>query len=176
MIISQVLYSGLGGHGSVAFGLIEGGIKTEQFSCVFYGIEPLKEEYRKKCENQKIPFSAVHKKKGLDIRSYVGLFKALNKLNPSLIILHSVTLLIPLWVYCHIKGKPFIFVEHQPNEHKRPSEWAWTYLSHLLAPKIVYLTELYRQQVADRLKGWFRASKTTVIPNGNSFVVFPKNT
>lgn len=166
MNIVQVLYPGLGGHGSVAFGLIDGSPNPREFSMIFYGIEPVIEEYKEKCVRYHIPYRSILKKQGIDFSSYRNLFQVLRELDPQVIILHSVTLLIPVWLFCKWKSRQFIFVEHQSNRHKRKSEWLWTRLSQHLATKIVYLTDLYKEEVNQHLNGHLAHTKIAVIPNG----------
>ena len=47
MKVAQVLYSGLGGHGSVVFSLLRGGAQAEWTNALlFFGIEPVTAAYR----------------------------------------------------------------------------------------------------------------------------------
>ena len=51
----HILYSGLGGHGSVVFSLLEASEEMQKRSMlVFYGVEPLIPEYIDKCKTMEI--------------------------------------------------------------------------------------------------------------------------
>jgi N-acetylneuraminic acid mutarotase len=60
--IVHVLYSGLGGHGSVFFSLAKSDTAKEfSTGAVFCGIEKVREDYVKQCTELHIPFRAVQK-------------------------------------------------------------------------------------------------------------------
>jgi len=59
-----------------------------------------------------------------------------------------------------------IVTEHTPNAAKTKGEWLGSFLSLLLAKRIVYLTDTYQAEMVKKMK-WFNVrKKSTVIPNG----------
>lgn len=171
MNILQVLYSGLGGHGNVAFSFIEGSEEQDNQKLIFYGIEPLKAEYRLRALNCKAEYESIQKRRGVDLKALKSYFKYLNTFKPEVIILHSTNLLLPTFLYKKFRGGKLLFVEHQSNQAKSKHEWLMTFLSFLLADKIVYLTEEYRKEIQVRINN-FKKQKTVVIPNGINTNVF----
>jgi|GEM_PF-876741 len=174
MKLTQVLYAGLGGHGSVVSSLI-GADEKQAFahSLIYYGVEPLNAAYRNFCIENAIPHVAIQKEAGQNKDSWKAYKKALEAQAPEVILLHSTNLLIPSWQYARRKKIRLLVVEHQSNQAKRKSEWLWSLLAMFLASRIVYLTNNYRAEIRKKLKFFYRESKTSVIPNGmdtNRFV------
>lgn len=120
--VLQVLYSGLGGHGSVVTSLIMADKKREwEHDLLFFGVEDLLPAYRLFAEQQQVPYSFVKKHAG-SIRDGWGKVKAyLTHSAPDVVILHSPVLVIPAWQYCRKHKKKLIVVEHTPHEVK--SSW-----------------------------------------------------
>jgi glycosyltransferase involved in cell wall biosynthesis len=167
MKLTQVLYAGLGGHGSVVSSLI-GADQNSVFDhrLIYYGIEPLNAAYRDFCVQKGIPQIAIRKEPGQNRESWKAYRKALEEQQPDIVLLHSTNLLIPSWQYARRKKVRLVVVEHQSNQAKRKSEWLWSFLAMFLAAHIVYLTDNYRNEVRRKLSFFFRPSKTSVIPNG----------
>lgn len=176
MKVAQLLYAGLGGHGSVAFSLLDADEKQEWLPCmVFVGIEPLLPAYAKKCKTQAIEYSYIQSISGKPWRNWRKIFNDLNGFLPNAIILHSPSSLLPCFWYSWLRGIPLVVVEHQSNGLKRRSDWIFSYLSMLLADKVVLLTPVYKHELKGRLGWWFRKKKVNVIPNGidsQKFIAF----
>ncbi|QJW84089.1 glycosyltransferase [Ramlibacter terrae] len=98
--------------------------------------------------------------------AWPALYRALDKLRPDAIVLHSVKTIVPCALYARRRRIPLLAVEHQNNGLKTRSEWAASRLLMLLADRVVVLTDDYRQQLQARLGAGFRAGKVCVIPNG----------
>ena len=68
MKILHVLYSGLGGHGSIFSSFVkDNAVDGLQYEALFNGIEDVKQEYLDLCAQLNIDWHFVGKKRGLDI-------------------------------------------------------------------------------------------------------------
>lgn len=167
MKVLQVLYSGLGGHGSVVTSLIQADKKNKWEHCLlFYGVEDLLPAYHDFCTDNRIPFSFVKKNKGLFSTGWSSIRRALKKHDPDVVILHSPTLIIPAWLYSVFRGKKVYVVEHTPHATKPVSEKIASFISLTLARKIVCLSSVYRQQLEKQFRLLPVLKKTVVIQNG----------
>ncbi|MDP2258253.1 MAG: glycosyltransferase family 4 protein [Caulobacter sp.] len=170
MKVLQILYSGLGGHGSVAFSLqaaaSAGDHRAWRDAMIFLGIEPLLPEYEALCERRGIPHHYVRARAGAPWRSWPGLLAALRETAPDAIILHSVKTILPCWLYARARGIPLIAVEHQANALKTRSEWLASRLLMRLADAVVVLTPDYRDTLRARLGDAWREERVQVIANG----------
>ena len=164
--IVQVLYSGLGGHGSVAYSLIEANNKNLLFSLVYFGIEPLNEGYVEMNAQLGVAYNCIQKKPGADLMSWVRYYQLLKKQKPATVLLHSITLLIPTLIYKWLNRCNVVAVEHNANQIKRKSEWWWSKWANRYCDKVIYLSADYLEEVKAHLGTSFKVSKATVIPNG----------
>ena len=165
--VLQVLYSGLGGHGSVVTSLIMADKKRAwEHDLLFFGVEDLLPAYSLFAEQQQVPYTFIKKQAG-SIRDGWGKVKAyLMRSAPDVVILHSPVLVIPAWQYCRKHKKKLIVVEHTPHEVKSKPETAGSFLSLLVADKIVCLSEEYRQGLRKQFPFLPVIRKSVVIPNG----------
>lgn len=164
--IAQILYSGLGGHGSVAFSLSAAAGGRWQQEMVFVGIEPLLPEYGRLCRERGFGQSYVPVAEGRAWSSWWALHDTLRDVRPDAIVLHSVKTLLPCWLYARQRGIPLVAVEHQPNTLKSAAEWAISHLLVRLADTVVLLTPAYREELAERLGRSWNEHKIVLIPNG----------
>lgn len=165
--IVQILYSGLGGHGSVAFSIIEADKKKEfNHRLIFFGVEEINKTYAERCKRDNINYSVVVKKKGKNLAEWKKVYKQLKEWKPDIIILHSTTLIFPLTLYRKTHHCKFLFVEHTANRLKPRNEKISSVAGMLFADHVVLLTELYKQDLKEKLGKIFRESKVKVIPNG----------
>lgn len=163
----QVLYSGLGGHGSVVTSLIDADASKEWEHCLlFYGTEDLLPAYRSFCETKKIPFSFVQKSKGAFNTGWRQVAKAFASHSPDVIILHSPNLVFPAWLYCRRKKAALFTVEHTPHEAKGIGEKAASFFSLIMSKKVVCLSQEYRSRLHAQFRILPVLKKTEVIPNG----------
>lgn len=172
--ITHILYSGLGGHGSVIFSILEGDVyKDATQSLLFYGVEPLNPDYRTKLEQDfpEVAYHFVQKKKGMDIYSIWLVFRALVSLAPTTIMLHSMNLILTAFLYARLHHVKLVAIEHTPNQVKTKLEWLWTRLSFRLAKYRVYLTESYKNEIYAKYKGK-AIDNCQVIPNGINTTYF----
>jgi glycosyltransferase involved in cell wall biosynthesis len=165
--VCQILYSGLGGHGSVAFSLIDADANGEwQPVMGFFGIEPLLPAYAQACVAGGIPFEYFPACSGKSWRAWPRIFRWLRRCRPQAIVLHSVTALLPCFIYARLRGAPLVVVEHQSNGLKTRFDWLFSYLSMVLAGSVVVLTPAYAVELRKRLGLFYRARKVRIIPNG----------
>jgi glycosyltransferase involved in cell wall biosynthesis len=168
MMVVQILYSGLGGHGSVAFSLEAAASERAAWetSLVFLGIEPVLPEYEHLCRQRALAWRYVASRQGAPWRSWAGLYRALVQLRPQAIVLHSVKTILPCWLYALPRGVPIIAVEHQNNALKTPAERRLSSALMSLANAVVVLTPDYRNDLQALVGRHWRADKVHVIPNG----------
>ena len=166
--VMQVLYSGLGGHGSVAFSLLDAGESENVWAgqLIFFGIEPIVGEYERACIARSIEPTYVPTVAGQAWRAWPLLYRALAMARPDAIILHSVKTILPCALYAARHGIPLVAVEHQPNALKHRGEWWASRLLMRLADAVVVLTGDYSQQLRARLGRAWNGAKVHLIPNG----------
>lgn len=167
MKVLQVLYSGLGGHGSVVFSMIEADRnKHWEHVLIFYGVENLKPEYEARCIAKGIPYYFVQKQKKIDSKAFNAILKVIHQERPDKILLHCTTL-APYFLFAKssIRSQT-IMIEHTPNSHKAKFEWLSSIAGMQLFSKVVYLTTEYRKEMKQTLKFFFRQAKVCIISNG----------
>lgn len=173
MKIVHILYSGLGGHSSVTFSLVEADQrKTNQHILIFYGIEALPPGSIEKCNQLGIAYYFVKKEQGLDIGSYKVIIRTLKTVRPDVILLNSVNLILPVYYYRLFHKTKIISIEHEPNHLKGKKDWLWSFLLVPLSKNVVYLTGLYYEQMKQKLGLLFSQRKITVINNGINIGLF----
>jgi glycosyltransferase involved in cell wall biosynthesis len=168
MKIVQLLYSGLGGHGSVAFSMQQASeIRSDwKNTMVFMGTEALLPEYENLCVQRALPCRYIATTQGQPWRSWANVYRMLADVRPEAIILHSVKAILPCALYARRHGVPLIAVEHQPNNLKKRSEWWVSRALMRLADAVVVLTPEYRASLQAALGRHWRLEKVHCIPNG----------
>lgn len=167
MKLIQILYPGLGGHSSVAFSLIEGDKKNEfNHYLIGYGIEKPSLLFASKAKEVGINFTSILKKRGFDFKSQKSVYKALKKEKPDYIILHSTLLIFVVFFYGFFNKVEWVSVEHQSNHAKSKKDWFYSFFILLLAPRIIYLTKEYKEEMRNKFKLLGSSKKINVIPNG----------
>ena len=175
MKIIHLLYSGLGGHGHVFFSLVKADKdKVFETEAVFNGIEEMQEEYKGLCRQYNIKYDFVKKRPGPDLGYYFKLAKKIRHADPEIIFLHASSNIIAarLALFFGRSKKKIIVRETQANELKTRKEWFWLRLSLLFADKIVFLSDVYKEQVKMRFNRIYRPEKISVIPNGIDLNLF----
>ena len=155
MKILHVLYAGLGGHGNIFFSFLEDGPNAGlQYEALFNGVEEVKQEYIDVCRQYNIDWNFVPKKKGLDIGYYRKLIKWVRKSDADIIFLHSSAYILPakLGGLFSKKRKRVVVRETQANHLKSKMEWFWLAVAMLTASSIVFLSEAYRIEIANKLR------------------------
>lgn len=163
MKLLQLLYSGLGGHGSVAFSIIAADThKDFKHQALFYGVEDVKSEYLEKCKTEGIEQTFIRKK--YSIVSWFRVYRALKTLKPDFLLLHATTATIPCKIYALLHRKKIVVVDHQANEKKRFQDWVFAFINAVLANKYVVLTDHAAQGIRKKIP--FLKAKLFTIPNG----------
>ncbi|WP_157959215.1 glycosyltransferase family 4 protein [Marinomonas shanghaiensis] len=167
MKVSQVLYSGFGGHGSVAWGVYHG-LKSKGYDLemLFFGIEPVATSYKELCCKNNVSYKYIRSIRRLSFLSWFNVFFRLLLSKPDVVILHSVVTLLPCLIYAKLLGKKIIFVEHQANKLKNKKNFIISRLGMRFSDKVVYLTEGYKKEMLLYLKKSFKSEKVAVISNG----------
>ncbi len=178
MKILHVLYSGLGGHGNVFFSMVDANGNNEfEFAALYNGIEPVREEYIRKCNEKAIPWYYVKKKPGLDIGYYFKLYRTIKKDCPHVIFLHGGAAALPakLAKLTSTGIKKIIVRETQANHLKTKMDWLYLATAMLVADKMVYLSIDYKEQVQAKLGWLYKEKDSVVIPNGISLDTFKRS-
>lgn len=163
--ITQILYSGLGGHGSVAFSILDADKnKLTNQSFIFYGIEELKDDYQRKCESENLKYVSI-----LLTNHLIGTIKVLFSVllqRPKIVLLHSPTLFL-ITPILTLFGKRVIFIDHTPNATKSKVEWFAIKFFRYFTKYQVYLTEYQYEDYKKRFgEKFFRFSSPQIISNG----------
>ncbi len=171
--IAHIIYSGLGGHGSVFFSLVDSNKEPNlQHIPLFFGVEAVLEEYQEKCKKLQVPVTYVSKKQGFDRASWKELRVKLQEIKPDFIVLHSVYAILPVWRYALQTNCRFCVVEHTPIDQKSKLSWLWTSLAFILSPKIVVLSPDFKKGLKKKLPFLYKEKKLVLIPNGINQEVF----
>lgn len=167
MKVVQVLFSGLGGHASVAFSMVDGDRDMQwDHHLIFYGIEPMNSEHEEKARQRSLSFDMVLAIEGKPAKTWRKFYQGLKNASPDVILLHSNSLTIPAWWYCCRHGKKLVIVEHTPNQVKRKIDKWTSILGQYVGDSVVLLTDDYYREMKE-MQGWhFKNKKVRVIPNG----------
>ena len=166
--IVHILYAGVGGEAGVVFPLAEAASGRSRQHVIFFGIEPVAQANIRQCEALGIQWHGVQKQKGCDRQAQQEITRLLLKIRPTGVIVHTLgTLPACLKARRQLRDLKIIAVEHHSNTLKNAKRWLLSLFALLRADRVVYLTEKYREQVATKLRWFFkaRAQRTVVISN-----------
>lgn len=167
MKVVQFLYPGLGGHGSVAFSLVEGDLEHRWSNAFgFVGIETLLPDYRRRCEEKGISFAEFRALERRPWNTWPRIYRWLKRTTPDVIICHGGSALIPSYLYAAGRGLRVIFVVHTPMGVWRWSEIIYSWLGMLMADSVVMLTVQLAEKVRAKLGRAYRPEKVSIIANG----------
>lgn len=166
--VMQTLYSGLGGHSSVAFSLLDSSFGNHFTNyLVFYGIEHLSLFSQKKLQENKIKFSFIKKKPKRYLSPLLSFYRILKVETPDTLIIHNSELIYPAVVYKKIKKDiKILFVEHQHNQTKTKLQWIVSKYALKNADTVICLNELYKKEMLKELNLTKLSNKVKIIPNG----------
>lgn len=172
--VVQILYSGLAGTGAVFFSMVNSiAGKSIEHHAIFYGVEPLRNEYKIKCKQLGISFYYFHKKAGLDFSTQNSIRKLIGNIKPNAIISHSMQTIFACYGHRFRNSNcKLIVVEHHANQLKTQRLWTLSKLNLRLSDHIVYLTENYKNEIETKLGSTFKKANYSIIPNGISLNVF----
>lgn len=171
--VSQVLFSGLGGHASVVFSMIDGDNEKQwEHHLIFFGTEPLSQQHVEKAAKRNLRYDVVIATEKKPWKSWGRFYSYLRKGDPDIILLHSNNLTLPAWWYCRRHHKKMVVIEHTPNQVKRKVDKWISLLGQYLAHKVVLLTANYRDELKAIQKSHFNEKKIAVISNGIDTSIF----
>jgi|CXWL01.1.fsa_nt_gi glycosyltransferase involved in cell wall biosynthesis len=165
--VLNILYSGLGGPGSVFFALVNADKNKDfDYRVIFCGIEPLVADYEHQCIIKKIPFWYLYKRKGIDAGIYFRVLKILFRQQPEIILLHGASFILPAILYKIIFFRSRIFLRDTQAHHlKSKNDWFWLRWAIAWCRKIIVLTEDSSKGIRKRFPRT-SAKKIIIIPNG----------
>ncbi len=166
MRVTQVLYSGLGGHGGCWRSLIEAENSTWNHSAIFYGIEPCLEEYQELCQIHDIPYLAALKSGRFDWGNWVEIWRFLKQQSPDIVLCHQSSLVPLVILYCWFYAKDWVYVEHQTPKLRVLSHWFASYWAQVAASGVVFLTQEAKEMILRALPFIPRKTYSDVIANG----------
>jgi glycosyltransferase involved in cell wall biosynthesis len=175
MKVLHILYSGLGGHGSVFFSIVKGDEKHEiTHEALFYGVEEVRKEYLADAAALGLKWYSIKKKAGVDIGSGRKTIRILKDAKPDVVFLHASTYIMPVVVAKYLLFMRFKIVsaESHANHLKPGSQWVTSWIAMLTANKIVLLTEEYKNELKKVFGIFFQKRKIKVIPNGIDLNLF----
>ncbi len=166
--ITQVLYSGITGTGTVAFNLFDiFKYKDLKNYFIFYGIEPVSNIYLKKIiSNTSIYYYEIRKQTKTGFKEWYKYYKNLKSIKTDIILLHSIQLIIPSFLYKLFNKTKIISIEHDSIAIRTKKKWIITNLNAILADNVIILNKPYKEAIYNHL--WFKRliKKYIIIPNG----------
>lgn len=164
--VVHVLYSGLGGHGAVMFGLLDAGFLADADHLVLLtGVEPPLPDYVARLDQRGIAWRYVPKQPG---RGYVSFYRTLRHeifdSDPDLVFVHGLAT-IPSVVWNRSRAAVLVR-ETEPQSTKSIKDWGSLALAHANVDAIVHLTEDAAQTAASKLRLLHRPGKVHIIANG----------
>lgn len=167
--IAQIAHSAPGGASDLCATLaIAARAEGVGQAIAFWGNEPAWPDRVARCRAHGIETEAFEKKRGLDPRAHGPIYEWVRcHSDASAFIVHYPAALFAVRAALRGRRRPrIVLVEHHSNALKNARKWLMSALALWLADGVVYLTDAYRDQVADRLGPWFRPRRTAVIANG----------
>jgi glycosyltransferase involved in cell wall biosynthesis len=169
--VIHILYSGLGGHSAVLFGLLEGGfMRNADHHVLFVGVEQPPADYIRRCEELKFTFHYLPKKAGKgNLGFLLNLRREISRGSPYLLFLHGLSAMpaVALLKLSTLGSKPLVLVrETQANHLKLRRDWIYLALAHRFADHIVHLTAEAAQGAEKKLKRFANPKIVKLIPNG----------
>lgn len=167
-VVLHIVYSGLGGIASVFFSLVEASRNENvEHIVAFYGVESTLDDYVTHCELLGIKYRNFLRRPKVDFHVNNELYDWIEKIAPHVIVV-NLPRSLPAASRYHRKFPETILigVEHHPNILKRTVDWLDSIKFAKHCTYVVYLTDTYRQEVANKLRWFFKPKKSVVIPNG----------
>lgn len=162
----HVLYSGLGGHGAVMFGLLDAGFLGDADHLVLLtGVEPPLPDYVARLDRRGIAWRYVPKQPG---RGYVAFYRTLRRAifgsDPDLVFVHGLAA-IPSVVWNRTRAVVLVR-ETESQSTKSIKDWGSLVVAHASVDAIVHLTEDAAETAASKLRLLHRSGKVHIIANG----------
>lgn len=165
--VAQILYSGLGGHASVVFSMLEANDATKWDSTLgFIGIEAVAKGFAEFCHEHSTPYVYFAATAGKPWKCWPAVLRWLRREKPHAVISHNVSAILPVWLYAKLTGARVIVVEHTPEAQKTKGELLFSALAMSLADHIVMLTQDQMHYLRRTFGPLFAGRKAVLIPNG----------
>jgi glycosyltransferase involved in cell wall biosynthesis len=165
--VVHVLYPGLGGQAIAGLALAKSWREQWPQAIAFHGVEKLHPQVQQTAEQAGLPYAEFLKTPGFSKQSQQAMAWWFEDLQPRAIVVHSPG---ALWAARQARRRlldcQIIAVEHHSNALKDAKKWLLSLACFHLADHVVYLSEVYRNEVAAKLGMLFRRNRTSVIPNG----------
>ncbi len=164
--VVHVLYSGLGGHGAVMFGMLDAGFFARaEHIAVLTGVEPPLEDYTTRLDRRGMAWRYVPKVPGRDyIAYYRSLRRAIFQDDPDLVFVHGLAT-TPSIVRNRSRAA-VLLRETEPQSTKSLKDWGSLALAHANVDAVVHLTEDAAETAAAKLRLLHRPGKVHIIANG----------
>jgi glycosyltransferase involved in cell wall biosynthesis len=164
--VVHVLYSGLGGHGAVMFGMLDAGFFAgAEHIAILTGVEPPLEDYTARLEQRSMAWRYVPKMPG---RDYIAYYRALRRAifdgDPDLVFVHGLAT-TPSVVRNRSKAV-VLLRETEPQSTKSIKDWVSLALAHANVDAVVHLTRDAADTAAGKLRFLQRPGKVHIIANG----------
>jgi glycosyltransferase involved in cell wall biosynthesis len=169
MKVVQILYSGIGGHGTVVKSLINADLRKENtYDLIFTGVVPLADDYMAYCKEKALNYKYVSFQSRRILKTYLSMIKSIHNFKPDVIYLHSISFILPVALFAFFTNTKVIAIEHQTNSFKKRTEWIYSRLLLWLSDKIVYLSDNYKKEIIDKfsIHSPSKLEKLHVIGNG----------
>jgi glycosyltransferase involved in cell wall biosynthesis len=169
MKVLHVLYSGLGGHANVFFSFVNADENNRyDYEALFAGNEKIREEYIDHCNRLGVPWTYAAKRKRFDI-SFNRLFiSTIRKSDARIILIQGsrFILLAKLAALLSANKKKVVIVDTQANHLKTAPEWLWLSISLVLADRVVFLTEYFKEEIRKKFAWIYNPNRISIINNG----------
>ena len=162
-ILVHLLYSGQGGLGTYFTNFVQADTKQLfKHVAIFYGVEPLYEEYKMFCEVQHIDCFYFKKEKKLDFRNWLRVRNLLVKYKSkkSLLLFHTLSLTPIAWI---TRGFKNIALDHTTADMKTKIEWFYVWY-HFHFSKVVCFYDSQIKSLKKRLPLLKPLKHVSVIP------------
>jgi glycosyltransferase involved in cell wall biosynthesis len=164
--VVHVLYSGLGGHGAVMFGMLDAGFFADADHLVLLtGVESPLPDYVARLDRRGMSWRYVPKQPG---RGYVAFYRALRRAifenDPDLVFVHGLAT-IPSVVWS--RSDAVVLVRDTEDPLAKPlKDWGSLALAHASVDAIVHLTEDAARTARAKLRLLHHRGKVRIIGNG----------
>lgn len=164
--VVHVIYSGLGGHGAVMFGMLEAGFfKDADHVVVLTGVEPPLQDYTDRLDKLGMAWRYVPKNPGKDyVKYYRALRHEIFSASADLVFVHGLAA-VPA-VVRNTSDAVVLLRETENPEAKPLKDWASLGLAHCSVDTIVHLTQEAADFSERKLRFVQRKKKVHIIGNG----------
>ena len=150
MIVTHIIYSGLGGQGDYLFPLIKKINKkklNDKHVIIFYGVENILLSYKAFCIENSIDFYFIKSDAAYSGFKYV---KLLRKIQPEFIFVHT-SVVFKSFLFGLTNKSKVIFVDHASNNIKRIHDWLNLIFACLFYDKLIFLAKFHIEEIKNNI-------------------------